>query len=98
MLFFTGISRFSSEIAESQVSNMKNCHSKMNELRDMVNEGSSILSNLNTPLDEFGKLLNRAWENKRILSSKITNKKIDELYGKLNKYYMTKQPDRNPYQ
>ncbi len=81
MLFFTGISRFSSEVAKSQISNMENCYSQMNELRDMVNEGSSILNNLNMPLDEFGKLLNRAWENKRSLSSKITNKKIDELYS-----------------
>ena len=73
MLFFTGISRFSSKIAESQVSNIKNCHSQMNELYDMVGEGSSILSNTNTPIDEFGKLLNKAWENKKSLSDKVTN-------------------------
>jgi len=81
MLFFTGISRFSSEVAKSQVSNMENCHPQMNELHDMVDEGSSILCNLNTPLEEFGKLLNRAWENKKSLSNQITNKKIDELYN-----------------
>ena len=81
MLFFTGISRFSSEIAESQISNMKKCHSQMHELQDMVDEASSILGNLNTPLDEFGKLLNKAWENKRSLSDKVTNTQIDELYN-----------------
>jgi len=81
MLFFTGISRFSSEIAESQISNMKKCHSQMHELRDMVDEASSILGNLNTPLEEFGKLLNKAWENKRSLSDKVTNTHIDELYS-----------------
>jgi D-glycero-alpha-D-manno-heptose-7-phosphate kinase len=81
MLFFTGISRFSSEIAESQISNMKKCHSQMHELRDMVDEASSIMGNPNTPLEEFGKLLNKSWENKRSLSDKVTNIQIDELYS-----------------
>jgi D-glycero-alpha-D-manno-heptose-7-phosphate kinase len=81
MLFFTGISRFSSDIAESQVSNMKKCHLQMHELQDMVDEASSILVNLNTPLEEFGKLLNKAWENKRSLSDKVSNTQIDELYS-----------------
>ena len=81
MLFFTGISRFSSEVAESQISNIKNCYSQMNELYDMVGEGSSILSNVNTSINDFGKLLHQAWENKRSLSNKVTNTKIDELYN-----------------
>jgi D-glycero-alpha-D-manno-heptose-7-phosphate kinase len=81
MLFYTGISRFSSEISRSQVSNMRNCNSQMNELYDMVGKGSSILENVNTPLDEFGKLLHSAWKNKRSLSNKVTNSKVDELYN-----------------
>jgi D-glycero-alpha-D-manno-heptose-7-phosphate kinase len=81
MLFFTGISRFSSEIAESQISNIKKCYSQMHELRDMVDEASSILGNPNTSLEEFGKLLNKAWENKRSLSDKVSNAQIDELYS-----------------
>ena len=81
MLFFTGISRFSSEVAESQIANMKNCFSQMHELYDMAEEGSSILTRTNTSLEEFGKLLDRAWHNKRTLSNMITNTKIDELYN-----------------
>ena len=81
MLFFTGISRLSSEVAESQISNMENCSSQMHELHDMVDEGSKILSNANIPLEEFGKLLDRAWRNKRSLSNMITNTKIDDLYN-----------------
>jgi D-glycero-alpha-D-manno-heptose-7-phosphate kinase len=81
MLFFTGVSRFSSEIAESQISNIKNCYSQMNELYDMVGEGVSIMSNANIPINDFGKLLHQAWKNKRSLSNKVTNVKIDELYN-----------------
>ena len=60
---------------------MENCSSQMHELHDMVDEGSKILSNANIPLEEFGKLLDRAWRNKRSLSNMITNTKIDDLYN-----------------
>jgi D-glycero-alpha-D-manno-heptose-7-phosphate kinase len=80
MLFFTGVSRFSSDVAESQISNMGNCFSQMIELYDMVEEGSSILTNTKVPIDEFGKLLDRAWNNKKTLSNMISNAKIDDLY------------------
>jgi len=80
MLFFTGVSRFSSEVAESQVANMGNCFSQMQELYEMTKEGSSILTRQDIPLEEFGKLLHRAWLNKRTLSNMITNTKIDDLY------------------
>jgi len=81
MLFFTGVSRLSSEIAESLISNMENCSSQLHELQNMVDEGSKILSNTNIPLEEFGKLLDRTWRNKRSLSNMITNTKIDDLYS-----------------
>ena len=81
MLFFTGVSRLSSEVAESLISNIENCSSQMHELHDMVDEGSKILSNANIPLEEFGKLLDRTWRNKRSLSNMITNTKIDDLYN-----------------
>ena len=81
MLFFTGVSRFSSQIAESQISNMKNCKSQLSEMYDMVDEGISILNNVNTPINDFGKLLHLAWINKRSLSNRVTNSEIDNLYN-----------------
>ena len=81
MLFYTGVSRFSSEITESQLLNMKNCSSQMHELHEMVDEGSKILMNPKTPIEEFGKLLNLAWKNKKSLSNKISNKEIDQCYA-----------------
>lgn len=80
MLFFTGLSRFSSDISKSLVKNMNTRSIQMMELYDMVDEASNILRNENIPLDEFGKLLNRAWENKRALTSEISNNSIDEMY------------------
>ena len=80
MLFFTGISRFASKISESQIENMGNCFSQMQELYEMAEEGSSILTRPNISLEEFGKLLDKAWHNKRSLSAMITNNEIDNLY------------------
>jgi D-glycero-alpha-D-manno-heptose-7-phosphate kinase len=80
MLFYTGISRFSSDISKGQVSNMKNCTSQMYDLYSMVDEGISILENSNTSLDEFGKLLHESWEIKKSLSDKVTNLLINEAY------------------
>lgn len=81
MLFFTGISRFSSEVAESQLKNLSSCNSQMLEIQDMVDEGASILRNQNVSLDEFGILLDKAWKNKRSLSKLISNDHIDSLYS-----------------
>lgn len=80
MLFYTGISRFSSDISKSQVLNMKNRTSQMHDLYSMVDEGTSILENSNTSLDEFGKLLHESWEIKKSLSDKVSNVLIDETY------------------
>lgn len=81
MLFFTGVSRYSSEISESQISNINNCESQLSEMYDMVDEGVAILQNPNVSLNDFGQLLHNSWTLKRKLSNKITNSMIDEIYG-----------------
>jgi len=81
MLFFTGVSRYSSEILTSQMTNLTNCHSQMNELRSMVDEGASVLRNQNNSLDDFGKLLDKSWKKKRSLSKLVSNNIIDEIYA-----------------
>jgi len=80
MLFFTGVSRFSSDVAASQVANMSNCLSQLYELHDMTREGSSILTSNNVSLDEFGILLDKSWAIKKTLSSMISSSSIDEMY------------------
>jgi D-glycero-alpha-D-manno-heptose-7-phosphate kinase len=80
MLFFTGVSRFSSDVAESQILNMSNCSPQMNELQSMVDDGIEILTNTNIPIENFGVLLNSSWKIKRSLSTMISNIKIDNLY------------------
>ena len=49
-----------------------------------VNEGKKILESGN--IDDFGKLLNTSWVEKKSLSKLITNNKIDQLYDETIKY------------
>ena len=80
MLFFTGFSRYSSEI---QVATRQTIHQKTDQLLEMyqlVNVAKTILESTTTDLDEFGHLLDLTWNLKRQTGSKISTDVIDELY------------------
>ena len=81
MLFFTGFSRIASEIAKSQIENLKNREKELNLMRTMVDEAISLLQNSNEPIESFGKLLDASWKHKRSLSDQISTPDIDELYN-----------------
>ena len=79
MLFFTGASRLSSEVAGTIVGNMSRKTDQLRRMRDMVDEGVAIIAG-DGPLDAFGELLHEAWVVKRELSSAVTNRKVDDIY------------------
>jgi len=85
MLFFTGLSRFASEIAESQIANMKNCATELIEMRKMVDHGKDILCDQGIEIEEFGDLLDKSWRYKRSLSDKVTTPEIDVIYNRAKK-------------
>jgi len=80
MLCFTGISRFSSEIAKVQINNIKGRQVELNLMKEMVDEAIQILQDTNTPIDEFGKMLHQSWAFKRTLSNKVSTPEIDMMY------------------
>src|SRR3989338_8882513 len=79
MLFFTGFSRYASEVAADQVRNTINHTNELNRIFEMVDEAISILSGKGD-LDSFGSLLNESWLLKRSLSDKISTPDIDQIY------------------
>lgn len=81
MLFFTGIFRYATEIADEQVKNTKNKLTELREILQIVDEGEKILTN-HSDLNDFGRLLHESWMLKRGLSSKISNSEIDTMYQK----------------
>jgi len=80
MLFFTGFSRFASEVAKSQIENLANREKELKRMMGMVEEGVEILQS--GALNDFGLLLDEAWALKRTLSSRITTDEIDAIYGR----------------
>lgn len=79
MLFYTGIARTASTIAEDYINNVDAKKRQLRVLKDLVDESILVLNsarNLNT----FGELLHEAWLAKRDLSSRVTNGHVDEIY------------------
>lgn len=81
MLFFSGLSRFSSDIAKEQIENTKKNMPNLDKIKALVDEAYDILVN-DRNLNEFGELLNYTWELKKSLSSKISNLEINSMYEK----------------
>jgi len=81
MLFFSGLSRTASEVVAEQMKKTSINVPNLNKMKDLVDQAYQILVS-NKNLNEFGKLLNSTWELKKSLSSKVTNKEIDNMYNK----------------
>lgn len=79
MLFYTGIKRTASNIADSFVNKMEDQRRQLRVTKDLVDEGISVLGN-NGDIRAFGELLDEAWKVKRSLSSLVTNRAVDDLY------------------
>ncbi|MFQ6334506.1 hypothetical protein [Methylophilus sp. 3sh_L] len=82
MLFFTGLSRIASEVAESKIANLNQRELELNRMHQMVDEAIGILQNQHQSIEDFGHLLDQSWQLKRSLSDKVSNQEIDQLYAK----------------
>jgi D-glycero-alpha-D-manno-heptose-7-phosphate kinase len=80
MLFFTGISRFSSDIAKSKIDNLRDRQTELRRMEEMVGEALNILGQQSESLDDFGRLLDESWQYKRSLSTKVSTPFVDEIY------------------
>lgn len=79
MLFYTGIKRTASDIAEGYVNEIEGRKRQLRILKDLVEEAISIL-NSDQDIAAFGELLHEAWQAKRSLSAKVSNYYIEEIY------------------
>jgi D-glycero-alpha-D-manno-heptose-7-phosphate kinase len=79
LLFFTGVRRTSSDVAQLHVQNLESNRRPLRILKDLVGESLSVLES-GQDLHAFGELLHEAWLAKRSLSSAISSSEFDELY------------------
>ncbi len=83
LLYYTGTSRLSAKIIESQAENAKNKNEKaidaMHKLKQYSYDMKEAL--LTGHLYQMGQLLNDGWEYKKQMSSAISNPIIDNIYN-----------------
>lgn len=79
MLYFTGFSRNSHDIAKHQVANLSKKNKELSRMFAMVDEALSVLTGRGS-VAEFGKILDETWRLKRTLSEKISTEHVDEVY------------------
>jgi D-glycero-alpha-D-manno-heptose-7-phosphate kinase len=79
-LYFTGFSRFASEIAQEQLKMTPHKKQELDTMLQLVDEAEAIIASPDRSLHEFGRLLHESWKIKRTLTHKISNASIDEIY------------------
>jgi D-glycero-alpha-D-manno-heptose-7-phosphate kinase len=79
MLFFTGVSRSASAVAEAQIRAIPRRRRELRAMYQMVDEAVEILHG-SGDLEAFGELLDESWRLKRTLGEKVSSAVIDEIY------------------
>jgi D-glycero-alpha-D-manno-heptose-7-phosphate kinase len=79
MLFYTGIKRTASNVAQTYVNNIEEKNRQLQTMMEMVDQGIAIL-NSNRDIDDFGRLLHEAWKVKSSFSNRVSNSSVDEIY------------------
>lgn len=82
MMFFTGLTRFSSDVQKANASNKADKVNQLKEMLALVDEAEKVLVDKQSDLDEFGRLLDHTWRIKRKTGNTVSTNSIDELYDK----------------
>ena len=80
LLFFTGFSRFASNIAGKQIENMDRRAQEMRGIREIVDTALEVLQDTGRSITEIGSLLHESWELKRSLADEVSSEVIDDIY------------------
>ena len=81
MLFFTGFSRYSSEIARKQIDNFGNKTKELQALGQLADEATGILQGTGDLVTDLGVLMHEAWTLKRALADGVTTPAVDDIYN-----------------
>ncbi len=80
LFYFTGFSRYASEIAREQIVSTSERLVELQRMREMVGEAMNILCGPVHQYEEFGRLLHESWLLKRGLTRLISTSEIDAIY------------------
>lgn len=83
MMFFTGFTRFSSDVQKvNNVSGSEEKRERLKKMYELVDEAEAVLTNKDRDLDDFGRMLDTTWRLKKGTGGSISTGSIDELYEK----------------
>lgn len=82
LMFFTGFTRFSSDIQESNNITAKEKQYQLQQIYELVDVAQDILTDDTKILDDFGYLLDHTWKLKKQTGKTISTNSIDEYYKK----------------
>ncbi len=85
MMFFTGFTRFSSDVQKANQATPETKAAKIERLKEMlrlVDDAQKVLVDQSADLDDFGRLLDHTWKLKRQTGSAVSTSGIDALYDK----------------
>ena len=83
LMFFTGFTRFSSDVQKANSSGgSKDKNAMLREMYSLVGEAEKVLTEKTAELDDFGRLLDYTWKLKRQTGSAVSTNSIDDLYSR----------------
>ena len=82
MMFFTGFTRFSSDVQKANKLDKKDKIGQLKEMYSLVDDAEKVLTNRDADLNEFGRLLDHTWKLKRQTGAAVSTDSIDGLYAK----------------
>ena len=82
MMFFTGFTRFSSDVQKANAMSRVDKTNQLKEMLELVDEAEKVLTDKNIDLNEFGYLLDHTWKLKRQTGNAVSTDSIDGLYEK----------------
>lgn len=80
VLVFTGFQRFAKNIEKDKMQSLDRHYDNLAAMKEYVGQAIEIL-NSDADIREFGALLNDTWIKKKSLSDKVSDCRIDEMYG-----------------
>ena len=82
MMFFTGFTRFSSDVQKANAAGKVDKTAQLKEMLLLVDDAEKVLTDKECDLDDFGRMLDHTWKLKRQTGSAVSTNSIDELYAK----------------
>ena len=83
MMFFTGFTRFSSDVQKANsASDAEGKNARLKKMYELVDDAEAVLTDKTRDLDDFGRLLDTTWKLKKGTGGAVSTDGIDSLYEK----------------